>query len=173
MPSTTKNISETLKAIQDFLTKKFRDRAKVDFYKPSMDEQTVPAVLLDIELLNDGEDKGDERLPVECSMNAYCVMSADIPEYLLASMDFAVETMKYVRQNNWNLTNSTMPKAIEAAPSDFVPGLPGVECWVVTWQQTFYFGVDCWKSDLPAPTTVKFSYSPDIGLPHEGDYFEL
>lgn len=173
MSSTTKNLKNTLEAIRDFFKIKFRDHLKVDFWDPVAKEQTVPAIILDLEEMTEGEDQGDDRFPLECSMIAYCLMSADTPDYLLASKDFAREVMQHVRQNNWDLENVELPEALEAAPADFSPGRAGYECWAVTWTQTFYFGEDIWKSDLPTPTTIKFSYSPEIGTAHEEDYNEL
>lgn len=173
MSSTTKNLKSTLEAISDFLKIKFRDRLKVEFYDPNKKKQTVPAIILDIEQLSEGEDLGDDRFPLECSMIAYCLISADTPDYMLASKDFAREVMQYVRQNNWDLENAAMPEALESEPADFSPLRPGYECWAVTWTQTFYFGDDVWKSDFPTPTTIKYSSVPKIGAAHEADYNEL
>lgn len=173
MSSTTKSLKSTLEAIRDFLKIKFTERAEIDFFNPAAKEQSVPAIILDLEEMTEGENLGDDRFPLECSMIAYCQMSADTPDYMLASKDFAREVMQHVRQNNWSLENAKLPEALEAAPADFSPGRSGYECWAVTWTQTFYFGEDIWKSDLPTPTTIKFSWDPEIGSNHEGDYEQI
>lgn len=169
-----KNLKTALETIRDAIAAQFLSKkVTVEILDPLKQDFTAPGVLLDMDQIDDGEDSGDETIPYECTLTAYCIMDANTPALPLAVKDFAAEVMKLVRRNNWNLKGADLPEDLSAQPASLNPGKRGYEAWAVTWKQTFSIGESVWESTMPPPSTIKFSYYPDIGAEHEADYMEL
>ena len=169
-----KNLKTALDTIKHamhthFLSKKI----SVEILDPLKEDIIAPSILLDLDQIDDGEDQGDEKIPYECTLTAYCILDANTPKLSLAIKDFAAETMQVVRRNTWNLIGANIPENLSAQPASIKPGKRGYEAWAVTWKQTFRIGENVWDSTFPAPSIVMFSDSPDIGIPHEADYVEI
>lgn len=169
-----KNLKTALETIQAAITAKFQPKGvEVEILDPLKQDFTAPCVLLDLDMFDDGEDQGDEKIPYECTMAAYCVLDSNTPDLPLAVKDFAAELMKLVRRNIWNLDGASLPSGLSAQPASLNPGKPGYEAWAVTWKQTFRIGESVWESEYPPPSVIKFSFAPDIGIPHEPDYVAI
>jgi hypothetical protein len=174
MLSELKNLKTALETIKGAIAQGFTaKKVTVEILDPVKQDFTVPGVLLDLDQFDEGRDAGDEKFPYECSLTAYCILNINTPDLPLAIKDFAAELAKLIKSNNWNLKGASLPKDISAQPASLNPDKKGYEAWAVTWKQTFSIGDSVWESTFPAPSIVKFSYSPDIGIPHEPDYFEI
>jgi len=168
------NLKTALNAIKAAITTYFAaKKVTVEILDSLKQDFTAPGVLLDLDEFEEGDDNGDETFPYECDLTAYCILDSNTPELPLAIKDFAAELAKFVRQNNWNLKGADLPEKIAAQPASLSPGKRGYEAWAVTWKQTFSIGNNVWESAFPPPSTIKFSYSPDIGADHEPDYVQI
>ncbi|QSH40931.1 hypothetical protein P0136_10655 [Lentisphaerota bacterium ZTH] len=168
------NFKQFCTAIEMTVKEEFKsDQVCVRWLESADKELPAPAILLDIEQLDIGVDAGDGRLPLECSLCAFCVMSVKTPSYELAVKGFAARLMKLLRHNNFKIDAVTLPKNITAEGVDFSPGKAGYICWAVTWQQTVYVGEDVWNSATIMPTEVKFRLQPDGCATDEDDYESL
>lgn len=131
----------------------------------------TPALMVELETIEDGDDRGDERIPMVCRFAAHCILSRLTPNVDLAIRDFAAQVLAIVRHNRWGIdTDVCHPKQLEALPGQFKPGADGYESWVVTWDQTFYLGLSVWDGQGVIPAKVLFGWAPRIGAAHESDY---
>lgn len=135
---------------------------------------TTPAIILEIESADEGDDAGDDRAPLLCHLTAYCILGQQTPQLQIQVREFAAQLFAKVRKNKWNLGHDvSFPGGITLGPGKFNPEKSGYDSWFVSWDQTLYLGVDVWDSSAIRPTEILWSDKPLIGTGFEDYYVEL
>lgn len=141
-------------------------------HSPLIKTLNAPALLLALESMKYGEQRGDERTAIECDF-ALCgiLASQGLPpeQVAIAVANFGAEIMALLHLNRWGLGEDVNnPEQISGQPAEFKPGKGGYESWAVTWQQTVYVGaISEAKSFLPSRVWVGMNTNT------EADYVEL
>lgn len=131
----------------------------------------TPAIILDIESADEGEDGGDDRTPLLCHITAYCILGRATPSLEIAVRDFASQLFAKLRKNKWGLGhNVSFPSSITLGPGKFDPEKNGYESWFVSWDQTVFLGTDVWLGTGSVPTDIYLGFSPEIGFGYEDKY---
>lgn len=137
-------------------------------------ELPLPAIVVaitDIEGLPDQDSDGTDRVPVSIFCAATIVRSARTRDLALDLRESAMAVAHLVYGNRWGLGGRVKPAAfLQAGPDEFSAPVPGREAWRVEWRQDAWIGETAWPpDDGPVPDAL-YSFAPDIGLGHEGDY---
>ena len=135
-----------------------------------------PAVYVDFEDIDPGQDDGTEREAFDVTISLYYIQGKhDSPVGVHA---MAAALMRFIRRNTWglNLVNESpvclMPTGISSSAAGFADDKPGMTARAVTFTQTVYIGDDIWNGGT-FPTEVYLARSPEIGTDHENDYEAL
>jgi hypothetical protein len=132
---------------------------------------TTPAVILEIESADEGEDAGDDRAPLLCHISAYCILGQQTSDLQIQTRSFAAQLFALVRKNKWGLGHDvSFPGGITLGPGKFDPEKTGYDSWFISWDQTLFLGADVWDSSAILPTEIWLHQAPEIGLPFENDY---
>lgn len=124
----------------------------------------TPAVILEIEAAEEGDDAGDDRSPLLMHITAYCILSQQTADLQIQLRSFAAQLFAKVRKNKWGLGNTvSFPGGITLGPGKFDPEATGYDSWFVSWDQTLYLGESIWKPGGIIPTEVWWNWSPEIG----------
>lgn len=169
-----------LKTVHDAQVRFFKSRLEsrvetVAAYRSDAHDQTIntPALLLELELLDEGRDAGDGRDALRCSFTAHCILSNLTDGVEIEVRNFAAEVFRLLIGERFGLGElADDPEAISAAPGEFKPGAEGYESWYVNWEQSVYFGESMWEGGI-VPHTVKLGWSPDVGTGHADDYEQV
>lgn len=131
----------------------------------------TPAIILEIEAAEEGDDIGDERAPLLCHITAYCILGQQTTDLQIQVRTFAAQLFASVRKNKWGLGKAvSFPGGITLGPGKFDPEKTGYDSWFVSWDQTLYIGASVWYSSGILPTEVWVSWSPEIGEDFVDDY---
>lgn len=134
----------------------------------------TPGVLVAIEDLSEGEDKGDERLPLACRVTAFCSLNKTTPDAELEIRKFATELFRLVRRKKFELgADVSFPEDFDIGEGVIKQGVEGVVSWFVSWQQTLYLGESVWDPQGIMPDSVYLGQAPDIGTGNEPKYSEV
>jgi hypothetical protein len=172
------SIQEVHARIVDAIKAAFPDLATVEFYREDRDALDTPACLLDMAEFEDAPeaDPGTGQLAVRCRFEAELVLGFRTPQAKLSARVLAGALAQFIHKDLRRVvTRLAPPEGIHAYRSDFKPELDKYEVWTVEWREIMHLGESVWKdgdADV-TPTTVLFSYAPDIGTPHIEDYTEL
>jgi hypothetical protein len=131
----------------------------------------TPAVILEIESAEEGDDIGDDRAPLLCHFTAYCILGQQTEALQIQVREFAAQLFKKVRKNKWGLAhNVSFPGMVTLGPGKFDPEKNGFDSWYVSWDQTLYLGDSIWDSTGIMPTEILWSELPLIGTGNEDHY---
>jgi len=131
----------------------------------------TPAILLQLDAIDPGEDDGTDRQPLRLTWVAHCVLSFRTEQVQLELRELAADVLSLVRNQRWGLSGALqVPTALSALPGEFVPGLQGSDSWQVRWEQQTYIGPSVWASRGVLPLTVWLGQAPEIGVEHVDDY---
>ena len=148
MPHPTVNIGLWHQAILDHFKDHFAQQVlTVEAYAPDAQTWSTPALLLEMEHAQAGQDAGDGRHPLQCRMTLHCVLSLRTANVQMEIRLFATDVWTQVRHNTWRCHNVRMPVDIAMGPGQFQPGQEGYESWYVTWEQTIDLGEALWQTD--------------------------
>lgn len=128
----------------------------VDAYAPEhLESVRTPALLLELEDWDEGDDIGDGRSPLRCRFTAHCLLSFQTPNASLEVREFGARVQQLVRYNRWGLgDDADVPAQVSGAPGLFRPGKAGYESWCVSWEQVVYLGASAWAAEGVPPTEV-------------------
>lgn len=165
-------------AIQAALLAKFGDDVNTVCWYQQAESSTgqplpieTPAIILEIESAEEGDDVGDDRIPMLCHITGYCILSQKTTDLQIELRNFASQLLGEVRKNKWSLGNDvSFPFSVTLGPGKFNPEVQGYDSWFVSWAQTLYIGESVWKPTGIIPTEIWWSWAPDIGIPHVDDY---
>lgn len=164
----------------------FPQLVTVQFYQDDPEERKtlpIPACLLTLtEMEADNDiDPGTEQLAVNATFEAQFIISnIRNPEAALKVRTLTAAFMAWLRKRRWTNPSDTTKKlptgpanVVGGYPDDFNPAMDRYEIWRVEWQQVIHLGDSVWNDDGVTPSQVFFSWSPEIGFGHEGDYEEI
>lgn len=154
----------TFTALHDEMEKVLRQAipalATVEAYRdePSDHIQT-PAVLIGMEEMQAGARVTGGRLAMDCLFSAYCILSTKTQRAEVEVMNMAASVAGSVNGEVWGLGGAVgRPSNITAVPGVFQNAQQGLECWIVSWQQTVHLG-----SVWVPPDWVNDALNPDDG----------
>ena len=161
-------------AITQTVTDHFNSKVHVLAYPEELSQIQTPAILLEMESGEEGQDPGDGRFAFRCRMAAHCVLGFQTENIGLEVRSFASQLFIMLMDNKFGLgTDISRPEGLELHPGEFKPGKAGFESWCVIWEQTFYLEESAWDDTGVVPETVMLGIAPDIGIGHEPDYKDI
>ncbi len=171
MTTTVKTFHQS---IMDAIAGHFAGKVQVLAYPLESNEIRTPAVLLEMESAEEGQDPGDGRLALRCRMAAHCVLGYQTEHIGLEVRSFAAQFFTLITDNKFGLgADVSWPQTLELHPGEFKPGKAGFESWCVIWEQTLFLGESEWDDTGIVPETVMLGIAPNIGAAHEPDYVQV
>jgi len=165
-------MSTTLTQVHEAILARLRDtfqKVTVESYDPDPKLSVLaPALFLELEEFDPGDDIGDGRLPAQCRFSIHCVLGWEVENLALEIREFAAAVAMLVRDNGIWLKGSvlTKPKQIGAYPGNFRKDTnSGYDSWVVSWEQTVYLGESVWTADGITPQKVYLAHAPGREVP--------
>ncbi|ANZ52204.1 hypothetical protein Ahp2_22 [Aeromonas phage Ahp2] len=122
----------------------------VDAYRmdaPPDDKIKTPAVLVGVEEMGAGKKVTGGRLALDCTFAAYCLLSSETKRADLEIRNMAAMVAMKLDGQKWGLGEAVgRPTNINAVPGMFEHAQPGMECWIVSWEQTIHLGTE-WQPE--------------------------
>lgn len=157
------------------ISAKFPAFQTVQAYRLERRNLPTPACLVELTEMDAAPDvdPGTQQLAVNARFEALLVIGfrQGVNNPKLEIRKLAAAFAAFVRLNRWGC-HIGPAEVIGAYPDDFDPELDQFECWRVEWQQIIHLGNTVWTDGGEVPTPY-YSWSPDIGIPHEPDYVEM
>lgn len=155
----------------------------VEAYFPADTENTeesgmainTPAALVAVDMLEDGEDPGDDRDGIVCNVSIHCVLSTLTPNLDIELRNFAAEMMRSIKRNSFGGVcegKAERPEGITAVPGRFEGGKNGYDSFVVSFTQTVFLG-ERWTGVEISPQKVFFGRYPANGIDNISDYEQV
>jgi|GEM_PF-982893 len=173
-------MSTTLTQVHEAILARLRDKfpkVTVESYDPDSELSVLaPALFLELEDFDPGDDIGDERLPAQCRFSIHCVLGWEVENLALEIREFAAAVAMLVRNDGiWQKGGAlTNPKLISAYPGNFRKDMnSGYDSWVVSWEQTVYLGESIWTAEGITPQQVSFAHAPNGTSPPINEYEEI
>jgi hypothetical protein len=171
-------VSTSLKDFHDAIiqavTDHFDGKVHVLVYPEELSQVQTPAVLLEMDSGEDGQDLGDDRISLSCQFALHCILGFKTENIGLAVRDFSSQVFILLKDNLFGCGRDvSRPENISMSPGEFKPGVAGYESWCVTWEQTIFLGVSAWNDTGVVPEIVMLGIAPDIGIGHEPDYEDI
>ena len=178
MTAPSPSLEEFHNAIQEVLAAFFAANVNtVAWYEQGEDASgqplpvKTPAIILEIDSAEEGDDVGDDRAPLLCHLTAYCILGQQTADLQIQVRAFAAQLFAKVRKNKWGLGHAiSFPGSITLGPGKFDPEITGYESWFVSWDQTLYLGEDIWDSSAIRPTEIWWNWAPAIGNDFSDSY---
>lgn len=134
----------------------------------------TPAIILEVDSADGGDDVGDDRTPLTVQITAYCILGRSTTDLQVQVRTFAAQLFALARKNKWGLgKNVSFPSGFTLGAGKFDPEKNGYESFFVSWEQTLYLGTSVWDATGIQPTEVWWGWSPEIGIPHVADYIRV
>lgn len=161
-----------IEAIRD----QFPDLKTVEAYRLDRRNLPTPACLVELTEMDCpvDPDPGTEQLAVWARFEALFVIS-----FRQGSLNPKLEVRKlaaafaaFARLQRWGCPIGPA-EVLGVFPDDFNPELDQFECWRVEWRQIIHLGESIWKDEGVTPSDPRFSWAPNIGIPHEPEYKPL
>ena len=152
----------------------FSGKVYVLAYPEELSQVQTPAVLLEMESGEEGQELADDRTALRCQFALHCVLGFKTENIGLAVRDFSSQIFILLKNNLFGLGRDvSRPENINMSPGEFKPGAAGYESWCVTWEQTIFLGSTAWDDAGVVPEMVLLGIAPDIGIGHEPDYKDI
>lgn len=118
----------------------------VDAYRDKPDDKIkTPAVLVGVDEMQTAKKLTGGRLAMTCVFNAYCILSTSTARAELEVRNMAALVAMKLDGERFGLGEAVgRPANITAVPGVFENDQPGLECWIVSWEQTVHLG-DVWS----------------------------
>lgn len=177
-------LDELHQAIESAIRAQFPDLKLVSFYREENEraelrKDELPACLLELSEMEPTPevDPGTEQLAVNARFEARLIIGFRTPRAKLEIRKLAAALAVFLRLKRWphpTEPGKTVPtgpaEVIAIMPDEFSPELDRYEVWRVEWTQALHLGEGIWKDDGVTPGTPLYSWVPEIGQGHEGDY---
>ena len=158
-------------AVMTAIAEHFTGKVQVLAYPLETSEIQTPAVLLEMESAEEGQDPGDGRIALQCRMAAHCVLGFQTEHIGMEVRSFSSQLFTLIVDNKFGIGGDvSWPEGLEMHPGEFKTGKAGFESWCVIWEQTLYLGESEWDDSGIVPETVMLGIAPNIGAAHEEDY---
>jgi hypothetical protein len=172
----TTDLSAMHDAIVAGIKAQFPTLGTVEFYRTDRKTITLPACILELDEMPPAPDEnpGNGQQAIEARFCAHLVMGFRAANVRLEIRLLAAALAAFLYEKRWDGITSGPAQFHGSFEDDFMPELDQFECWRVDWSHTIWLGTDVWNEDgAIRPTTVLYSWSPDIGLPNKDKYIEL
>ncbi len=158
--------SDYLEAIVGVLETKFNGKVASVTTEIPVEEGAIktPALVVEIGSVGDGIDGGDDRIPLDFTVNIFCILgySTHSPENNIhierEIVNMACAVKAKIRHERWGFGSAaSIIRSINAEPIESVKAsncLKGYEKWLVSFDQTFYASDDMWATTGSEITTV-------------------
>lgn len=137
----------------------------------------TPAVLLEIceAEPDDGAQAGTGQLPALLRVEARIIMGVRTPQVKRAVRKAALALAGWLHLKRWDGVIADPARILACSPDEFDPRLDKWAVWRVEWHHRVFVGEAYDDPDLNhgGVPTAFFSFSPDIGIPSQGDYQQL
>lgn len=160
--------------IVEAIKAKFPTLKTVEAYRLDRKNLPTPACLIELTEMETGvdPDPGTEQLPVLARFEARFVIGFRQPGLLNPKLEIrklAAAFAAFAKFQRWGCPIGPA-EIVGIYGDDFDPELDQFEVWRVEWQQIIHLGETVWTDGGEVPTPY-FSFSPEIGIGHENDYF--
>jgi len=173
--------------IEKAIQAQFPSLKLVEFYREEDDRtpprpDELPACLLEMSEMEPTPDvdPGTEQLAVNARFEARVIIGFREARAKLEVRKLAAALAVFVRLKRWphptepGKTIPTGPAEVTSImPDDFNPELDRFEVWRVEWVQPLHLGNTIWKDEGVTPGAPLYSWRPQIGHGHEGDYKDV
>ena len=166
---TNANTEITIDQLQTAITSSLRTVALYD--EDDRDGKPLPAVFVEVEDFEayPDADPGTEQTAMQLRISARIVIGFRTARAKTEIRMLAAAMAHFVNLNRWGLPVAPA-EFLVAGPDAFDTALDQYEVWRVEWQQVAHLGASVWESDDTMPTEILYSWRPEIGPDHEGDY---
>lgn len=130
-------------AMEGLLKKSITAVRTVDAYRADTPRDTIltPAILVGVEEMGQEGGVSGGRLAMSCAFSAYCLLSSKTKRAEMEIRNFAATVAMTLHGERFGLGEAVgRPSNITAVPGVFENDQPGLECWVVSWEQVVYLG---------------------------------
>lgn len=129
-------------AMAEHLEKAIPALRTVDAYKDEPNDKIqTPAVLVGVEEMQAGQKVSGGRLAMACIFSAYCLLSSKTVRSDLEVRNMAASVAANIDGQRFGLGEAVgRPTNITAVPGVFQNDQPGLECWIVSWEQVVHLG---------------------------------
>ncbi|QIZ02624.1 hypothetical protein AhyVDH1_019 [Aeromonas phage AhyVDH1] len=121
----------------------------VDAYRSETPKDTIPtpALLVGVEEMAGAPKVTGGRLAMACTFSAYCLLSAKTKRAETEIRNMAAMVATKLDGERFGLGEAVgRPSNITAVPGVFENDQPGLECWIVSWEQTIHLGAE-WQPE--------------------------
>ncbi|APU00411.1 hypothetical protein [Aeromonas phage 3] len=118
----------------------------VDAYRDSPNDKIpTPALLVGVEEMEQGKKVTGGRLAMDCTFSAYCLLSSKTVRAETEIRNMAAMVALKLDGERFGLGEAVgRPQSVSCVPGIFQNDQPGLECWIVSWEQTVHLGTE-WK----------------------------
>lgn len=183
------NLTQLVNGVAQTLSVKITGMATISAFPDIGKRIRLPALLIDIDQLEPGDDPGTGELALKVSIQCYVVIDPTAGNAQALVKDLAARVAVAGMNENWGVPVAPA-KLIQLGDASFRPELLGYETWLVEWTNDIRLGAEIdWQtyadpeSNLifdsltgraPAGaypvSEVVFGIWPDVGTGHEQDY---
>jgi hypothetical protein len=156
-------------AILAYLRAELPTIALIDDYPVLARHVPLPAILIELEGMEPGTDPGTGDLGMVGRFEARCIVDPLLPRAGLVARNLAARVGRLVYQQTFGLAKPA--KVGEIREDAMKPELDGYLCWLTPWTNYFVLGDDYVAPPLSGSVLV--GMSPQTGLGHEPDYWDL
>ncbi|MGL5093658.1 MAG: hypothetical protein ACRC8B_22620 [Aeromonas sobria] len=136
-------------AIEDLFRKEIKHIRTVDAYRdaPQTDKIQTPAILVGVEEFEQTQKVTGGRLAMTCVFSAYCLLSSQTKRAETEIRNMAATVALKLDGQRFGLGEAVgRPSNISCVPGIFQNDQPGLECWVVSWEQVIHLGTE-WQPE--------------------------
>jgi hypothetical protein len=167
------NLAQLHEAILSGLREKLPIPAlNIDSY-PTLNRRVVlPAVLLELDELEPGEEPATGETPFIGRFKAYAVFDPNQQVADLQVRELAARIVVAIHHEDWGLPIG-LAHFMNASADGFKPELDGYIAWSVEWTHEFHLGDVEWPFEDEAGLEIMLGMYPETGTGKESEYWPL
>ena len=147
--------------------------ATVAAYPHIKQKIAAPAVLLQMEELQPGEDRGTDQTFLISHWSAWPLLAFNATNARVGVAQLTADLMHLIRGNRWGVAGCGAGRLQTAAPDEFNADWEGYYTWRVQWTHEITIGQSAWKDDGKPPADVWVGWASKASPKHKADYTEL
>ena len=166
-------INDLHQAILTKINSGIKGLATVAAYPHIKQKIAAPAVLLELDELEPGEDRGTDQTFLIAHFVAWPLLTFTDSNARVRVIELAAEVSHLARGNRWGVAGVGGAVLKTAIPDEFNPEWDGYYTWKVEWHQEITIGKNVWQDNGKPPKEVWVGWAPETGKAHQADYTEL
>lgn len=183
------NLTQLVNGVAQTLATKIAGMATISAFPDIGKRIRLPALLIDIDQLEPGDDPGTGELALKASIQCYVVIDPTAGNAQALVKDLAARVAVAGMNENWGVPVAPA-RLVQIGDASFRPELNGYEVWLVEWSNDIRLGSEIDWQTYADPTSyrvfdslegradsgifpiseVVFGVWPDVGQGHEQDY---